>query len=122
MFRSNDFCGLLLLEDLSISQVAVVDTPIQDLFGNLASGKTLVAGRKLHIQISSALSDMEKSVTLYHEVLEALTVVTAHVPESVRNFAEKEFEQEGYRTFNRFGMATPSALHRMLQFYGFKRE
>jgi hypothetical protein len=122
MFEPDNFRRLHLIDDLRIAQVVVVDGSIDDLFGQPALGRTRVAGRQLHIEISSGLSEDEKSVTLYHEVLEALTVIARHVPELLMNFGEQDFEREGYRAFDRFGAATPATLESVLQFYGFKGE
>jgi hypothetical protein len=122
MFQTSEFPDLHLVESLSISEVSVVDGPIEDLFGQSAAGKTLIAGGKLHIQILSSQSDEEKSVTLYHEILEAITVAATFVPGRFRDFAERDFEREGYRAFNQFGPASPSSLAAMLQFHGFKRQ
>jgi len=122
MFSADDFFGLFLGDGFSIVQITVVEEPIEDLFGKPAAGRTLIAHRGLHIAIAAALDEKEKSVTLYHEVLEAMTVMASHGPDAVRDFGEQDFEREGYRAFDRFGPASPSTLLAMLQFYGFRRE
>lgn len=122
MFRSDDFAGVELVEGLSIASVALIDEPIEDLFGKSACGRTRIAQGKLHILISSALDDRERSVTLYHEVLEAVTVAAIRIPALIIDFGEADFEREGYATFDRLGMATPANVLAMLQFYGFGRE
>lgn len=122
MFSVEDFFGLSLIEGFSIAQVILANESIEDLFGKPAVGKTRVARREFHIFIAAALSDREKSITLYHEVLEAMTIMVSHPPDAVRHFGEVDFEREGYRAFDRFGPASPSSLRAMLQFYGFDRE
>jgi hypothetical protein len=122
MFSADDFIGVSLGEGFSIAQVTFVDEPIEDLFGKPAAGRTRIAHRELHIVIAAALSDREKSVTLYHEVLESMTVMVERAPDDVRDFGEADFEREGYSAFDRFGPVSPSTLRAMLQFYGFQRE
>jgi len=61
-------------------------------------------------------------VTLYHEILEAMTVACAHAPSSVKDFNEGDFERAGYEAHERLGPVTPESLNRMLQFYGFRGE
>lgn len=122
MFSAEVFLGLSLGNGFSIAQIALIDEPIEDLFGKPAAGRTQISHRELRIVIAASLSDQEKSVTLYHEVLEAMTVMSNRAPESVRNFGEGDFEREGYRAFGRFGSASPSTLRAMLQFYGFQGE
>ena len=68
----------------------------------------------------SGLSDKECSVTLYHEILEAMTVAVANPPASVGEFNEADFERAGYEAFDQFGAASPENLNRMLQSYGFR--
>jgi hypothetical protein len=61
-------------------------------------------------------------VTLYHEVLEAMTVACSDVPASVAEFNEGDFERSGYEAHETFGPASPERLNRMLQFYGFREQ
>lgn len=64
-----------------------------DAIGRSALAKTQIVGREFHLTILSRLSDEEKSVTLYHEILEAMTVASSEAPASVQNFNEADFER-----------------------------
>ena len=90
-----------------------------DALGREAVARTRIVGRAVSIAIRTGLSDKECSVTLYHEILEAMTVAVASPPESVMEFNEGDFERAGYEAFDRFGAASPENLNRMLQSYGF---
>ena len=93
-----------------------------DAIGRAALAKTRIVGREFHIKILAALSDNEKSVTLYHEVLEAMTVAAFEAPLSVQNFNESDFEGAAYEAHEQYGPASPKSVERMLQFYGFREE
>jgi hypothetical protein len=68
------------------------------------------------------LDDHETSVSIYHEILEAMSVASLAPPTSVLDFNEADFEKAGYDAHARFGPAAPDALNAMLQFYGFPTE
>jgi len=72
--------------------------------------------------VTSGLDETEWSVTLYHEVLEAMTVACSQPPEGVLVFNEADFERAGYAAHQRFGPVSPDSLNRMLQFYEFREE
>ncbi len=90
--------------------------------GRSALAQTRIIGREFHLTILSGLSDKETSVTLYHEILEAMTVAASEVPASVRDFNEDDFERAAYEADERFGPASPENMNSMLQFYGFREE
>ena len=68
------------------------------------------------------LGEAELSVTLYHEILEAVTVACDHPPASVLEFNEGDFEQAAKTAHARWGPASPHNLNRRLQFHGFQGE
>jgi hypothetical protein len=105
-----------------IVRVEPATEPLIDPVGREAIARTQVVARKLVITIQPGLSDKEWSVTMYHEVLEALTVAYDDPPESVLEFNEGDFERAGYEAHERFGPASPENLNRMLQSYGFRGE
>ncbi len=104
----------------AIADVELTDEPLVDALGREAIARTRVVGRALSVTIRFGLSDKECSVTLYHEILEAMTVAVANPPASVMEFNEGDFERAGYEAFDQFGVASPESLNRMLQFYGFR--
>ncbi|MGO9200344.1 MAG: hypothetical protein ACLQM8_07365 [Limisphaerales bacterium] len=85
--------------------------------GGLA--RTRILGRELRLVIRSGLSDAELSITLYHEILEAVTVASSHPPESVLDLNEAGFEAAARRAHLTWGEASVENLNLMLQFYGF---
>lgn len=93
-----------------------------DAVGRSAIAKTQITGRKLHITIFSGLSEAEKSVTLYREILEAMTVAAIEAPASVQDYNEGDFEKAAYEAHERLGPASPESLNTMLQYYGFREE
>jgi len=122
MAESNLFQGLRLRGGFTIAGLEFVAAPLVDAIGRSALAKTRIVGRELHLTILSGLSDTEKSVTLYHEVLEAMTVASSEPPTSVRDFNEGDFERAAYEAHGRFGPVSPTNMDRMLQFYGFREE
>jgi hypothetical protein len=105
-----------------IAEVEITAEPMLDALGREAIARTRIIGRSLSITIRSGLSDRECSVTLYHEILEAMTVAVANPPASVMEFNEGDFERAGYEAFDQFGAASPENLNRMLQSHGFREK
>jgi hypothetical protein len=122
MAGSNSFQGLRLRGGFLIVHVEFVIEPLVDAMGRPALAKTQIVGRGFHLTVLSGLSDNEKSVTLYHEVLEAKTVASSEAPASVRDFNEGDFERAAYEAHERFGPVSPEGMNSMLQFYGFREE
>jgi len=118
----NSFQGLRLRGGFIIVGLEFVVEPLVDAMGRPALAKTQIVGRELHLTVLSGLSDEEKSVTLYHEVLEAMTVASSNAPEPVQDFNEGDFERAAYEAHERFGPVSPKTIDRMLQFYGFREE
>jgi len=82
------FQGLRLRGGFIIVRLEFVTRPLVDAIGRSALAKTQIVGREFQLTIVSSLSDKEKSVTLYHEVLEAMTVASSEAPASVQDFNE----------------------------------
>jgi hypothetical protein len=118
----NSFQGLRLRGGFIIVRLEFVMKPLVDAVGRSALAKTQIVGRDFHLTILSDLSDKEKSVTLYHEVLEATTVASSEAPVSVQDFNEGDFERAAYEAHERYGPVSPESMDRMLQFYGFREE
>jgi hypothetical protein len=122
MPASESFLGLRLLGGFRIVRLDFVEGPLIDAIGRAALAKTRIIGRDFDIVILSTLPEREKSVALYHEILEAVTVAATNVPPSVENFCEGDFERAAYRAQEIFGPVSPDKLNRMLQSYGFREE
>jgi len=122
MTESDSFQGLRLRGGFIIVGLEFVIEPLVDAMGRSALAKTRIVGREFHLAVLSGLTDKEKSVTLYHEILEAVTVASSETPSSVRDFNEGDFERAAYEAHERFGPVSPESMNRMLQFYGFREE
>lgn len=116
------FTNAPLHDGFTIVQVEITSEPLVDALGREAIARTTILGRELRVTVCSGLDDKEFSVTLYHEVLEAMTVAVTDPPDSVMEFNEGDFERAGYEAFDRFGAASPESLNHMLQFYGFRQK
>ncbi len=112
--------GLRLDGGFVISRLEFVAEPFTDAVDRPALARTRILGREFQITLLATLSDKEKSVSLYHEILEAMTVAAVDPPASVVEFNEGDFERAAYEAHDRFGEASPEALAGMLQFYGFR--
>ncbi len=62
------------------------------------------------------------SVSIYHEIFEAMTVSCPDPPALLEDFNEGDFERTGYEIHERLGSAAPEKLNTMLQLYGFPEE
>jgi hypothetical protein len=76
----------------------------------------------LNIIVVTGLDDHETSVSIYHEILEAMAVASPAPPAAVLDFNEGDFEKAAYDAHTRFGPVAPETLNTMLQFYGFPTE
>jgi hypothetical protein len=114
------FQNLRITPGLIIVHIELTSDPLVDAIGREAIARTAISGRELHLSIRSDLTDEELSVTLYHEILEAMTVASDNPPEGVRMFNEGDFERAAYRAHEKLGEASPENIHRMLQSYGFR--
>jgi hypothetical protein len=84
------------------------------------SGSALLPRLARHsILLRTDLDEHERSVSLYHEVLEAATVAADHPPESVVEFNEGAFERAAQATHARSRIASPESLNQMLAEFGF---
>jgi hypothetical protein len=97
MIEPKAFQDLRLCGGFTIVQLEFAAEPLVDAVDRPALAKTRIVGHKLHIAILSGLSKGEKSVSLYHEVLEALTVACIEVPPRVADFNEADFERAAYQ-------------------------
>ena len=114
------FQNLRLVGGFTVVHVENAKQPLIDALGREAIARTAIIGRDFYITIRSGLTDEELSVTLYHELLEAMTVASDNPPESVRMLNEGDFERAAYRAHDELGEASPATIDRMLQSYGFR--
>src|ERR1700678_610890 len=95
------FRDLRIHGGLNITQIEFADSLV-DAFGRQVLAKTRITGRELYLEVTSGLSERELSVTIYHEVLEAMTVAVSNPPGSVMEFNEADFERAGYAAHEQF--------------------
>jgi len=119
MSRWDAFIGLRLQGDFIIAQIEFTDEPIMDALGRLAAAQTTIIGQRLSLRLRDGMDARELSVTLYHEILEAAAVASAHPPELLLDFNEGDFELAAQKMHGKLGAATPETLNRMLQLYDF---
>ena len=120
MIDPSQFENLRLVGGFIILHVRLDEEPLTDALGREALARTCITGKRLEITIQPHLSEKELSVTLYHEVLEAVAVASDSPPESVIEFNEADFDTAAYAAHETFGPAAPSSLNAMLQSYGFR--
>lgn len=114
VFTHRPLRGGLLLQSVSLAS-----EPMIDALGRPAVARTLIIGNVLEIELESAMSDEEISISLYHEVLEGATVALAHPPAGVLDLNEAGFELAAQRAHADFGPATPAGLDALLAAFGF---
>ena|SRR5436305_1255393 len=104
----------------TIVRLRITDEPLIDAIAREAVARTAIVGDEFYITIRGGLTDKELSVTLYHEILEAMTVASDNPPTNVRMFNERDFERAAYRAHEEFGEASPTTIDLMLQSHGFR--
>jgi hypothetical protein len=105
------FQNLRLRGDFKIIRLELTDEPIADAIGREAVARTRIVGLDFDLLIRAGLSQLELSVTLYHEILEAAG--------RSRELNEGDFDRAAYQAHEQFGEVSPQNLDRMLQLYGF---
>jgi hypothetical protein len=111
--------NLRLRGDFTIVRLEITNESITDAIGREAVARTRIISRNFDILIRAGLSDRELSVTLYHEILEAITVASENPPAAVCEFNESDFDRAGYQAHEQLDEVSPQNLDRMLQLYGF---
>ena len=113
------FQNLPLRGDFTIVRLELTNEPIADAIGREARARTRIVGRGFDLLIRAGLSQLELSVTLYHEILEAAKAAIENPPAAVRELNEGDFDRAAYQAHEQFGEVSPENLDRMLQLYGF---
>jgi hypothetical protein len=116
------FHGLRLRGGFTIIHLEFVPEPLVDAFGRAVLASTQIVGKEIRITVLSTLDEKETSVTLYHEILEAMTVAVDTAPLHVRDYNEADFEKAGYEAYDQLGPASPSNIDRMLLSFGFEED
>jgi len=74
------FTGVRLHGGYTIASMLITTVPILDPLGRRAVAQTRINGREFHMIILYSPDDKELSVSIYHEVLEAMTVPRQILP------------------------------------------
>ena len=111
--------NLRLRGDFTIVRLELTNEPIADAIGREARARTRIVGRGFDLLIRAGLSQLELSVTLYHEILEAAKAAIENLPAAIRQLNEGDFDRAAYQAHEQFGEVSPQNLDRMLQLYGF---
>ena len=110
--------NLRLRGDFTIVRLELTNEPIADAIGREARARTRIVGRGFDLLIRAGLSQLELSVTLYHEILEAAKAAIENPPAAIRELNEGDFDRAAYQAHEQFGEVSPQNLDRMLQLYG----
>ena len=116
---AQQFINLRLRGGFVIVSVEFTREPLVDALGREAVAQTRIVGHDFRLLIRGGLSEIETSISLYHEILEAASVASLAPPATVIEFNEADFEEAARAAHTRWGNASPANLNRMLQFYGF---
>jgi len=93
---------------------------IIDAAGRPAVAKTSIVGGNLWIVLVQGMDAKERSISIYHEVLEGLAVAMTRPPARVEGFLESDFEASAVTAHARFGFATPENVLLFLNDLGFQ--
>jgi len=86
-----------------------------------ALGQTTInlSTRSTTIRIAPGQSPYERSVTLYHVIIEATALQAKPTPPMVLDLSETEFDMLAYMAQEQFGPATVVNLNKLLAILGF---
>ena len=119
MLDLTPFQGSILKSGHVLAEVQLTAKPLLDPLNRAATAQTVIRGNRLSIYLKADLDEEELSISLYHEVLEAVSIASERPPERVMNFNEGDFENAARKAHLRFGVANLATLNRMLADFGF---
>jgi len=92
---------------------------MRDAIGRPALARAVIEGRTISIEIATAQAPEELSVSIYHELLEAMTVGVQSPPRAVWDLNEAGFEQAAQVAHRLHGLANPRNVIIFLGEFGF---
>ena len=119
--RLEDFRALRLPGGFLLSEIVLDSRGMLDPMGRPALAKAEIHGATIRIQILAGLPTEEVSISIYHELLEALTVGVDQAPLQVVDFREGDFEKAARDGHARYGLATSTSVLIFLYANGFER-
>jgi len=112
------FEGLELPGQFFLQGIHLTSADLVDPIGRPALAKSVIQGTTIAIFLTPQ-SKEEESISIYHEVLEALTVAFDSPPESVLEMNEADFEHAAWAAHQNFGFASPENVINFITAYGF---
>ena len=101
------FRGLQLPNGFTLLKIELVAPPMSDAIGRPALARAVVEGDTVSIDLVADQTSDELSVSIYHELLEALTVGVPSPPQAVCDLNEAGFEKAAQDAHHRHGLANP---------------
>jgi hypothetical protein len=113
------FSSLELPGGFVVTEVTETESGMIDAIGRTALAKTIIIGSEISIMLAAGMDDIEKSRSIYHEMLEGLAVATPEPPPLIIDFNEADFEAAAITAHAHFGFADPHKVIRFLRSLGF---
>ena len=92
---------------------------MRDAIGRPALAKAVVEGHAISIELAADQAADELSVSIYHELLEAMTVAVPSPPPAVCDLNEAGFERAAQDAHHCHGLANPRSMLAFLSDFGF---
>ena len=92
---------------------------MMDAIGRPALARAVVENGTISIYLTADQTPDDMSVSVYHEVLEAMTVAVLSPPTQVCELNEAGFEQAAKDAHRRHGLANPASVLTFLREFGF---
>lgn len=110
-----EFGNISLRRDYLLVSVPFAADSLGDAIGRPAQARTLISGRHLKIELTGNLPPEEVSISIYHEILEAMTVAVDDPPAKVMEMNEADFESAAQAAHQNLGAAAADNLPRFLE-------
>ena len=115
----DQFSNLQLPEGFRLLGVEFVDLPMLDAIGRPALARAVIENGTIAIYLAREQTPTERSVSIYHEVLEAMTVAVISPPPAVSDLNEAGFERAAMDAHRRYGLANAASVLIFLRDFGF---
>jgi hypothetical protein len=103
----------------SIESIAIAEGEPGTRVAPLGQTTMDVGTGRMTIRIAPGLSAYERSVTIYHEILEATVLQAKQPPAMVLDLSEEDFDLLAYMAQEQFGTATVDRLNKLLEALGY---
>jgi len=115
----DQFSNLQLPEGFRLLGVELVDLPMLDAIGRPALARAVIENGTIAIYLARDQTPTEMSVSIYHEVMEAMTVAVVSPPPAVCDLNEAGFERAAIDAHRRCGLANAASVLTFLRDFGF---